>query len=144
MPSALYEDHGLRFEYPSEWAMDVTDDGSVVTIDLQHPGGIAFLLITADLSCPDPGSTADAALEAMQEEYPELDADPYEEVVNDRLVSGHDVQFFSLDLSNTARIRCFRTFNRTILVFGQWSDLVESEVSDLAESIIRSVEHSED
>jgi hypothetical protein len=54
------------------------------------------------------------------------------------------VQFFALDLSNTARIRSFRTPDRTISIYGQWVDLVEGEVSDLADRIIRSVESSED
>jgi hypothetical protein len=139
-----YEDHGIRFEYPSEWALQVTDDGPLTTIDLQHPDGVAFLLVSADLSCPDSGEVADSVLETMREEYPELEADPTEEVVDDRFVSGHDVQFFALDLANTARIRCFRTLIRTILVFGQWTDLLEAEVSDLPDAIIRSIEETED
>jgi hypothetical protein len=144
MEMTTYEDHGIRFEYPSEWALQVTDLGPLTTIDLQHPDGVAFLLVSADLSCPDSGEVADSVLETMREEYPELEADPTEEVVDDRFVSGHDVQFFALDLPNTARIRCFRTLIRTILVFGQWTDLLEAEVSDLPDAIIRSIEETED
>jgi hypothetical protein len=144
MEMTTYEDHGIRFEYPSEWVLEVTDDGPLTTIDLQHPDGVAFLLVSADLSCPDSGDVADSVLETMREEYPELDADPTEEVVDDRFVSGYDVQFFALDLSNTARIRCFRTLIRTILVFGQWTDLLDAEVSDLPDAIIRLIEETED
>ena len=144
MEMKTYEDHGVRFEYPSEWSLEVTDDGPLTTIDLQHPDGVAFLLVTADLSCPDSGDVADSVLETMREEYPELDADPTEEVVDDRFVSGYDVQFFSLDLSNTARIRCFRTLIRTILVFGQWTDLLEAEVSDLPDAIVRAIDETAD
>ncbi len=144
MPSGVYEDHGVRFDYPPEWTVEVTGDGPLTNINLEHPAGIAFLIVTTDVSCPDPGEVADTILETLREEYSELEDDPFEEVVNERLVSGYDVQFFTLDLSNTARIRCFRTLNRTILIYGQWADLVETEVSDLAESVIRSVEDSED
>ncbi len=144
MSSGLYEDHGIRFEYPSEWTMEVSENGPLVTINLEHPAGVAFLIVTTDDSCPDPGEVADTVLETLREEYAELEDDPFEEIVNERLISGYDVQFFALDLSNTACIRCFRTFTRTIMVFGQWSDLVEAEASDLAETIIRSVEESED
>jgi hypothetical protein len=144
VPSGVYQDHGVRFDYPPEWTVEVTGDGSLTNINLEHPAGIAFLIVTTDVSCPDPGEVADTVLETLREEYSELEDDPFEEVVNDRLVSGYDVQFFTLDLSNTARIRCFRTLNRTILIYGQWADLVEAEVSDLAESVIRSVEDSED
>jgi hypothetical protein len=144
MEMMTYEDHGIRFEYPYEWVLEVTDDGPLTTIDLQHPDGVAFLLVSADLSCPDSGDVADSVLETMREEYPELDADPTEEVVDDRFVSGYDVQFFALDLPNTARIRCFRTLIRTILVFGQWTDLFEAEVSGIPDAIIRLIEETED
>jgi hypothetical protein len=144
MEMTTYDDHGVRFEYPSDWTLEVSDDGPLLTIDVQHPDGVAFLLVSADLSCPDSGEVADSVLESMREEYPELDADPTEEIIEDRFISGYDVQFFSLDLSNTARIRCFRTLIRTILVFGQWTDLLEAEVSDLPEAVIRSIEETPD
>jgi hypothetical protein len=144
MATITYDDHGVRFEYPSEWAVEVTDNAPLTTVNLEHPDGVAFLIVTTDQSCPDPGEVADTILDTLRDEYPELEDDPFEEVVYDRLISGHDVQFFALDLPNTARIRCFRTLNRTITIYGQWADLVETEVSDLAESIIRSVEDSED
>jgi hypothetical protein len=144
MAVTLFDDHDVRFEYPSEWSMEVTDNDPLLTINLEHPAGIAFVIVTIDRSCPDPGEVADTILETLREEYADLDDDPFEEVVNKRLISGHDVQFFALDLSNTARIRSFRTFTRTITIYGQWSDLVDDEASDLAETITRSVEHSED
>lgn len=144
MAMITYEDHGVRFEYPSEWKLEVTEDGPLTTIDLEHPDGVAFLLVSTDVSCPDPAEVADSALEAMREEYPDLESDAVEEMISDGYATGHDVVFFSLDLSNTARIRCFRTLNRTILVFGQWTDLVDIEVSDLAEMVLRSIEETED
>jgi hypothetical protein len=144
MATTTYDEHGVRFEFPSNWTIEVTDDGPLTTVNLEHPDGVAFLIVTTDQSCPDPGEVADTILETLREEYPELEDDPFEEVVGERLVSGYEVQFFALDLSNTARIRSFRTPDRTISIYGQWADLVEGEVSDLADRIIRSVESSED
>jgi hypothetical protein len=144
MPATIFDDHDVRFEYPSEWSIEVKDSDPLVTINLEHPAGIAFVIITIDLSCPDPGEVADSILETLREEYADLEDEPFEEVVNKRLVSGYDVQFFALDLSNTASIRSFRTFTRTLTIYGQWSDLVEDEASDLADTIIRSVEDVED
>ena len=40
---------------------------------------------------------------------------------------GHDVEFISLDMTNACAIRCFRTPRRTVLVFGQWSDLKDDD-----------------
>ena len=140
----VYEDHGVRFEYPSDWTVEVTDEDEVTTVDLQHPEGVAFVLVRIDESCPDPEEIADLALEAMREEYPELDASPVMETLGEHVVTGHDVEFFSLDVANAATIRCFRTPRRTVLVFGQWSDLGGEERADLVRGVFRSLEEMED
>jgi len=144
MATAHFDDHGVRFEYPSDWELEVTEDGPVTTVDVQHPAGIAFLLVRTDLSCPDPDEIADSALEAMREEYPDLDAVPVEETVDEYCATGHDVEFFSLDISNGACIRCFQTPRRTVLVFGQWSDLGEENVPEHVGDMLRSLEETED
>jgi len=144
VPSEVYEDHGVRFEYPSDWALDVADDDEVTTVDVQHPAGLAFLVVRTDESCPDPTEIADSALEAMREEYPDLDAVPVVETHHEHRATGYDVEFFSLDLSNTACIRCFQTPRRTVLVFGQWSDLCDEKVPDLIGGMVSSVEETED
>ena len=50
--TGIYEDHGIRFEYPGDWELEVTDDGPVTTVALQSPGGLAFALVTTDDSRP--------------------------------------------------------------------------------------------
>ncbi|MBV8318024.1 MAG: hypothetical protein JOZ53_24025 [Planctomycetaceae bacterium] len=135
--TGIYEDHGIRFEYPGEWELEVTDDGPVTTVALQSPGGLAFALVTTDDSRPAPAEVADEALSAMREEYPNLDATPTLETINGHNAVGHDVEFISLDMTNTCAIRCFRTPRRTVLVFGQWSDLDED-----SEDLIRDVRWS--
>ncbi len=144
MASEVYEDHGVRFEYPSDWTVDVTDEDEVTTVDLQHPEGIAFVLVRTDESCSDPAETSDLALEAMREEYPELDSSSVTERLGEHIVTGHDVEFFSLDVANAASIRSFRTPRRTVLVFGQWSDLGGESVPDLVRGVFRSLEEMED
>jgi len=80
-----------------------------MTVAVQDPGGLGFALITTDESRPDPADVADAALEAMREEYPDLDAAPAMETINEQVATGHDVEFFAMDMTNAASIRCFRT-----------------------------------
>jgi hypothetical protein len=140
----VFEEHGVRFEYPSEWAVEVTDEGDVTTVDVQDPGGVAFLLVRIDESCPDPTEVAELALEAMREDYPELDAVPIVETLDGHLATGYDVEFFSLDIANAACIRCFHTPRRTVLVFGQWSDLGEQNLPDLVAGMLRSLEETDD
>ncbi len=144
MKTEVYEDHGIRFEYPLDWTVEATDEDDVTTIDLQHPEGVAFVLVRTDESCSDPEETADLALEAMREEYPDLDASPVMEALGEHVVTGHDVEFFALDVPNAASIRSFRTPRRTVLVFGQWSDLVGDRVPDLVQGLLRSLEEVEE
>ncbi|MGO9601098.1 MAG: hypothetical protein ACLP7Q_24225 [Isosphaeraceae bacterium] len=143
MTIETFEDHGLRFDYPAAWEVEVTDHGPVLTVALQDPSGLGFALITTDDSRPDPADVADAALEAMREEYPELDASPAMETINDHCATGHDVEFFALDMTNAASIRCFRTPRRTVLAFGQWSDVGEAELPELIRGVFRSIEDTD-
>jgi hypothetical protein len=143
VPKEVYEDHGIRFLYPSDWEIEVKDEGDVATIDVQHPSGTAFLLVRTDEACPDPDEVADSALAAMREEYPDLDAVPVVETLDEHNVTGHDVEFFSLDFSNAALIRCFRTPRHTVLIFGQWSDFGEGEAPELVAEMIRSLAETE-
>jgi hypothetical protein len=139
-----YEDHGVRFEYPSDWEVEITDDGPTTTVGVEAPGGLAFALVRTDESRPDPDDLADEALEAIRQEYPELDAVPVTEILNDRCATGHDVEFFSLDFGTAANIRCFRTERRTVLVLGQWSDLGDEQLPELVRGVIHSIEETEE
>jgi hypothetical protein len=143
MMNKTFENHGLRFEYPSGWELEENDHGEVMTVAVQDPGGLGFALITSDESCPDPADVADAALEAMREEYPDLDAEPAMETINDHCATGHNVEFFALDMTNGASIRCFRTPSRTVLAFGQWSDVGEADLPDLIRGVFQSIEEKE-
>ncbi len=143
MATETYEDHGVRFEYPSNWNVEVTEDGPETTIDVQHPEGLAFALLRTDEARPDPAALADEALAAMREEYSDLEAVPVIETLREHVATGYDVNFFSLDIANGARIRCFRSPRRTVLVFGQWSDLGEEDLSGLVRGVFRSLEEVE-
>jgi hypothetical protein len=124
--------------------VEVDDEGPVKTVDLQHPEGVAFALVRTDELRPDPDELSNQALEAMREEYPELDAAAVIQTLNEQRAIGHDVEFFSLDVANGASIRCFRTPRRTVLVFGQWSDIGQEDLSELVHGVIRSLEELED
>ncbi len=39
MSPGVYDDHGVRFEYPSDWELEVAEEGSEATIAIQEPGG---------------------------------------------------------------------------------------------------------
>jgi hypothetical protein len=144
MTTEIYDDRGIRFEYPNDWELEVTDDGPLTTVAVQAPGGLAFALVTMDDNCPAPAEVADQALEALREEYPVLDAVPALETINGHRAVGHDVEFFSLDMTNSCTIRSFRTPRRTVLLFGQWSDLVGAESESNLAAVRRSFQETDD
>jgi hypothetical protein len=140
----IYADRGIRFEYPGDWELDVTDDGPLTTVTVQAPGGLAFAFVTVDDSCPAPAEVADQALEALREDYPTLDAAPALETLNGHRAVGHDVEFICLDMTNSCTIRCFRTPRRTVLLFGQWSDLGSNDSESTLVAVRRSFEETDD
>ncbi len=140
---AIFDDVGIRFKYPADWELDVADDGSITKVEIQSPDGLAFVMIAVDESCPAPADAADEALTAMREEYPDLDAVPALETIGGHRAVGHDVEFISLDMTNACAIRCFRTPRRTVLVFGQWSDIVAEESEPSIQAVRRSLEETD-
>ena len=79
----------------------------------------------------------------MREEYPVLDAVPALETIDGHRAVGHDVEFISLDMTNSCTIRCFRTPRRTVLLFGQWSDLEDEETAAQLVAVRRSFEETD-
>jgi hypothetical protein len=139
----IFDDHGIRFEYPGDWELEVTDDGSRVTASVQSPGGLAFALVTADEDRPAPAEMADEALAALKDEYPTLDAVPALETIDGHRAVGHDVEFVSLDMNNACAIRAFRTPRRTIFLLAQWSDLEGDEAEDTLKALRRTIEETD-
>jgi hypothetical protein len=136
---AIFDDYGIRFEYPGDWELDVGDDGGRTTVSLQSPGAPAFVMLALDEDRPPASDVADEALEAMRAEYPDLEDVPALETIDGHRAIGHDLAFFSLDMASSCAIRCFRTDRRTILLFAQWSDLddemVESQIHAVRQSL---------
>src|SRR3954447_10893464 len=139
----IYDDGGIRFEYPGDWELEETDDETITTVAVQAPGGLAFALVTMDDSCPAPAEVADQALEALREEYPVLDATPALETIQGHRAVGHDVEFISLDMTNSCTIRSFRTPRRTVFVLAQWSDLEEGDAEATLLAVRRSIEETD-
>lgn len=141
---AVFDDCGVRFAYPGAWQVEVSDEGPVTTVALHSPSGPAFALVTFDESCPAADAMADQALEVMREEYPELDSVPAWESIGGHEACGHDLEFLSLDMTNSCTIRCFRTDRRTVLLFGQWSDLEDDQVSSVLDTVRASFEETDE
>ena len=139
----IYDDRGIRFEYPHDWEVDLSDDGPRTSVTIQSPNGPAFALVTVDDSRPDPGEMADEALAALRDEYPGLDAYPAAEAIDGHPAVGHDVEFISLDMTNTCSLRCFRTPRRTVFMLAQWSDLEDDDPGTVLAAVRKSLEETD-
>ena len=141
----VYDDQGVRFEYPRAWELEVTEDGTRVTIAVNAPSGLAFAFITLETAGEvDVNDLANEALAALREEYPSLRAHPSNEVIDDHEALGHDIEFVSLDMINGATIRCWSSPRRAVLFFSQWTEVGDDEdyESDLIE-VRRSFEETD-
>jgi len=143
LANQIYDNHGVRFEFPETWELEETDHGDVATVAVSVPDGLGFAVITTDVTCPDPAMASEEALEALKEEYPDLDASPVLEAINGQATTGYDIEFFALDMTNSASVRCFRTPRRTVLLFGQWSDAGSDQTPDQIRQIFLSMEETE-
>jgi hypothetical protein len=135
---AKFNRQGISFSYPENWTEEFEESESGWTVVIQSPA-TAFLSLTLDESMPGTGAISDAALDVMREEYPKLESEPATSSLADRPAVGHDINFFSFDLTNTCKIRAIGTGEGTIVVMTQATD---SETTNLKvlEAICKSLE----
>ena len=98
---ADFNAEGVQFRYPENWRLVREDNEDGWTITVQSPE-TAFLMISLRADMPPPEEMAAKALEALREEYPELEAEDSVGSMAGLPALGHDIRFFSLDLTNTA------------------------------------------
>ena len=137
--AALFEKDGIRFRYPENWRLEIEETANGWTASLQSPG-TAFLMLSLDQDRPGVEHVAATALETLREEYPELEADEYVESVAGQPAVGHEIQFFSLDLTNTCWTRSFYGSGGTVLLMWQINDLELEENEPVLKAICASVE----
>jgi hypothetical protein len=125
---AEYEEAGIRFKYPENWRLEREDNDSGWTITVQSPE-TAFLMLCLREDMPRTDELAETALEALREEYPDLEADDCVDSLAGQPAIGHDIRFFSLDLTNTCWTRSFNSFQGTLLLMCQLCDL-ETETNE--------------
>lgn len=120
--SLNYKNPDFQFDYPNGWELIETPSRDVLTVSLQSPFSMFMFL-----SCFDTGHTpdelADEALSALEAEYEDIESSPAAEPIAGVPSIGHDVGFFSLDLTNTCWIRALTSGEHTIIIFAQTTDL---------------------
>lgn len=119
---ARFDSLGISFQYPDNWTLDDADArlgrGSVT---VYSPGG-AFWSVTVHSDPIDPAEPVDAVVEAMREEYDELEVKKTSQCLAGHELIGYDLAFYCLDLTNTAHVRGLRTPQATYTVYCQAED----------------------
>jgi hypothetical protein len=119
MPASF--DHlGVRFQYPESWALETSEDGEGNDVTVYNPEGAFWSLTIHDQG--EPESLAKEAVAAMQAEYDELDCEQVTDSIAGQRLTAYDLNFYCLDLTNTAHIRAFRRDDRTFLLMWQAED----------------------
>jgi hypothetical protein len=128
---AVFDKFGIRFQYPENWELDDDDSTSNrQSASVNSPGGGFFTVIRYGVDA-DPVELAQVALDAMRKEYDDLDSEAAKEEVCDVELIGFDVNFYCLDLINTAWIRAGRADSAIYLIMCQAEDREFYKVADV-------------
>ncbi|HWG47724.1 MAG TPA: hypothetical protein VN688_33475 [Gemmataceae bacterium] len=138
-----YQADGISFRYPADWRLDREESEDGWTVLLQSPG-TAFMTLTCDSSGASTEEMTAAALAALRADYPTLDATPQVETLAGQMAMGHDIQFFSLDLTNTCWTRSFYNNTGAVLILCQVNDTELDEYEPVLRAICASLKVEEE
>ncbi|HEX3998936.1 MAG TPA: hypothetical protein VHX65_10325 [Pirellulales bacterium] len=135
---ALFDKFGIKFLYPDDWTLEIStaEDEQGATV---YSRGGGFWSVAIRGGEEDPADLAKVALAALGEEYADIDTEPAEETVAEQPLVGYDVNFYCLDLTNTAQIRACRRNGRTLLMLWQAEDREFDEMANVFRAITTSL-----
>lgn len=126
--SKHFNEDGLSFRYPANWTLEREDGDQGWTVSVQSPD-TAFVVLCCDQTMPTTEEMTETALEALQADYPDLEAEECQDTLAGQPAIGHNIHFISFDLTNTCWTRSFYSDAGTVLVMCQTSD-VEGEQNE--------------
>ena len=128
---------GITFLYPDNWTLDEQTGVEGDSVTVNSPGG-AFWSVSVHPASAEPENLAEAAAEAMREEYNDLEQESTYQVVDGHKMFGFDLAFSYLDLTSSALVRCFRTPGATYAIFYQAEDREFQRLEQVFEAITKS------
>jgi hypothetical protein len=134
----LYDKLGLQFQYPDNWTVDEGESQETrSSVTVYSPEG-GFWSITVHPQADEPAELAGAAVAAMREVYEQLDAEPEISVIAGHEAEGFEMNFYCLDLTNTAVVQSFRGPRATYVVFWQAEDREYARISPVFAAMVQS------
>jgi len=136
---ATYDKMGIHFLYPENWTLDEEDAvKGCKSVSVNSPAG-AFWSIALHPRKIDPRELVVTALDAMKQVYDEAEAEEASETVAGHELAGFDLNFYCLDLTNTALIRGFRTEHASCVILCQAEDREYQAVEPVFRAITASL-----
>ncbi len=132
---AVFDKLGIRFMYPDNWTLDESDAvAGEQSVTVYSPGG-SFWSVRLHASEVDPSDLVDAALATIRTEYQEVDAETFHKTHGDYQIVGCEMNFYYLDLTNTAIVQGFRTSQSTLLILCQADDREFAQIGRIFEAM---------
>jgi hypothetical protein len=114
---------GITFQYPDNWRLDEEDAvAGRDSVTVYGPEERAFWTVSVHPPAATPARLVATALQAMKEVYDSLDSEEVQETLVDQEMIGYDMNFFCLDLTNSAVVRGFRTPQASYVILYQAED----------------------
>jgi hypothetical protein len=135
---ALFDKLGIKFLYPDDWTLEPSTDEDQQGATVYSPGG-AFWSVVVRGRDDDPVELAKVAMAAIGDLYTDIDTEAVEETIGGHELVGYNLNFYCLDLTNTAQIRACRHGDRTLLIIWQAEDREFDEVSKVFRAITTSL-----
>jgi hypothetical protein len=136
---AVFDRLGVHFQYPENWTLEAADEADGEEITVYSPDGAFWSLTIHERG--DPKELMDLVVDAMREEYDELDSEAVDESFAGQELTGYDLNFYCLDLTNTAQIRAFSRGAKTYLLVWQAEDRDFDHVCPVFRAITTSLIH---
>lgn len=137
MPS-VFEQSGLRFEYPENWSLDDASEDGVEQVVVSSPN-TGFWHLSKYAADAELESLFDEALAALRTEYQDMETEPADDVVDGQQLTGFDVNFICLDLTNTCWLRGFQTGDATYLLICQAEDREFAQIGPVFQAMLASL-----
>lgn len=116
-----YAKHGVRFQYPSNWALTEQSNDEETTISLQSDGTSFWTLMLFN-SRPGLDEVLDTVVAAFEQDYEDVDVTSVVDSVCGVPSLGRELDFVCYDLVNSASVRAFQTSESTVMVLYQGTD----------------------
>ncbi|NOY43185.1 MAG: hypothetical protein GXP26_15300 [Planctomycetes bacterium] len=136
---AVFEQLGIRFEYPDNWSIDQFDDDQGEEQVVVSSPNTAFWHLSKHPADVEVEPLFDEALAALRTEYQDMEVEPANDELEGHKLLGFDVRFICLDLTNTCWLRAFQTPEAAYLLICQAEDREFEQVNLVFHAMLASL-----